>query len=525
MRAGHVQCTIIKKLREQMHGDRTHILSKSSFIRGTQCLRSLYLHRFRPGLRDEPGARLRHVFGTGNRVGLLARELFPGGIEALSRDDGGGPFSEAGIAGSLARTAELIEHRVPAIYEAAFARDGVICFMDILALRDGRWYAFEVKSSTRITDVFMLDAALQYYVISGAPIDLESVSIVHLDRGYVRRGALRPDGLFAVRPVTEKARAMRETVAGNIERMKAVLEAGTEPDIAIGEHCFAPYRCDFTGHCWRDVPEDSVFDIARLSKREMFAMFRAGIVRLRDVPEEFPLSPAQRLQVRSHVTGEKHADREWLRAFIESIRYPVTFMDFESFMPAVPAFDGTRPYQQVPFQYSVHVLDSPGAEPAHREYLAEAEGDPRRAFIEHLLADTPGEGTIMVYNRAFEEGILRELALLFPEHAEAVGWRISRLCDLMTPFREQRFYVPAMKGRCSIKNVLPALVPGMGYGDLAVSDGFQAMSAYESLREESDLGVAAEIRGHLLEYCALDTLAMVKLLEKLGTEASAGEKF
>ncbi|MBP7582738.1 MAG: DUF2779 domain-containing protein [Spirochaetes bacterium] len=501
-----------------MEGQRTHILSKSGFIRGTQCLKSLYLHRFRPDLRDEPGPRLRAVFGAGIRVGLLARELFPGGEEPFARE-GGGPFNADDIVAAVARTAELVDSGIPAIYEAAFLHDGVLCFMDIIARRDGGWHAFEVKSSTRVTDTFLLDAALQNHVIEGSGTALAGVSIIHIDRDYVRRGPVRPVALFAVRPVTERVRAMRDAVAVNILRMREALGGGSEPDIQIGEHCFSPYRCDFMGHCWKGVPPDSVFDIARLPKREMFALYRSGITRIADVPAGHPLSPAQRLQVRCHATGEAHVDREWLRGFIDEVRWPAVFMDFESFMPAVPLFEGDRPYQQVPFQYSVHVQSAPGAEPEHREFLAGAVGDPRREFIDRLLADTGGDGSIIVYNRAFEEGVLRDMAHIFPDLRDDIGRRISRLCDLMVPFREMRVYVPAMKGRCSIKNVLPALVPGSGYDQLAVSDGFQALAAYERLREERDIEAVARIRRELLEYCAMDSLAMVKLLERLMDEA------
>jgi hypothetical protein len=503
-----------------MDDTRKHLLSKSTFIRGTQCHKSLYLHRFHPELRDEPDSRLRNVFRSGNEAGLLARDLFPGGETARARDDGTAP-GPGEIDDAVARTAELMARGLPAVYEAAFRHDVVLCFMDILASSGDAWHACEVKSSTRVTDVYLLDAALQYYVIRGSGVDLDGVSIAHINRDYVRRGDIVPRSLFTIKPVTERVLKMQESVAAGVAGMKRVLEMPSAPEIEIGEHCFSPYRCDFFGHCWRHMPEDTVFDITRLSRMEKFAMYRSGIVKLDEVPEEYPLKPAQHIQVMCHRTGKGNIERERLGEFIAAVRYPVTFMDFETFMPAVPLYDGTRPYQQIPFQYSVHLVEKRGGAPDHRDFLAGAGGDPRREFLERLLGDTGEEGAIMVYNRAFEERILRELAWEFPVHGDAIGRRIERLCDLMTPFREKHYYLPAMKGRFSIKNVLPALVPDMDYGALAISDGFMAMSAYARLRGETDAAVIRAIRGELLEYCGMDTLAMVKILEQLEAETGA----
>ncbi len=485
-----------------------HRLSKSAFIRGVQCVKSLYLHRYHPELRDAEDPRLRGIFTAGTGVGVLARALFPGGVLAS-------PDAPENLPEAVERTRRLIGEGTQVLYEAAFVHDGTLCLIDILAREEGRWRAYEVKSSTGISDTYLLDAALQYHVITGSGLPLDDISIVHINNRYVRRGGLDIRALFTVKSVLAHALRLGPSVRETIARLKAVLDRDTAPDTAIGEQCFSPYECDFRGHCWAGVPDDSVFELTHASRHQEFELYRGGIARLADIPPDYGLNDAQRLQVECARTGADYADREGLRSFLSGLRRPLYFMDFETFMPAVPLFDGSRPYQQIPFQYSLHFQAKRGAEATHREFLAEGDADPRRPFIERLLADTGDPGDIVVYNKGFEAGRLDDLALLFPDLAAAIHERIGRIKDLMVPFRARYYYTPAMKGRYSIKNVLPALVPEMGYGGLAIGDGYMAMSAYSLLRDEKDPEKAGEIRKNLLAYCRLDTLAMVKILERL----------
>ncbi len=485
-----------------------HRLSKSAFIRGVQCVKSLYLHRYHPELRDEEDPRLRGVFASGSEVGVLARTLFPGGI--LASPDAPDNLTEA-----VERTRRLIGEGARVLYEAAFVHDGTLCLIDILAREEGRWRAYEVKSSTGVSETHLLDAALQYHVITGSGLPLEDISIVHINNRYTRRGELDIRALFSIKSVHTHALRLGPSVRETIARLKTVLDSDAVPDVEIGEHCFSPYECDFRGHCWSGVPDDSVFELTHASKHQEFELYRGGITRLADISPDYGLNDAQRLQVECARTGADYADREGLRAFLAGLRRPLYFMDFETFMPAVPLFDSSRPYQQIPFQYSLHFQAKRGGEARHREFLAEGDTDPRRAFIERLLADTGAPGDIVVYNKGFEAGRLDDLALLFPDLAAAIHERIGRIKDLMVPFRARYYYTPAMKGRYSIKNVLPALVPEMGYDDLAIGDGYMAMSAYSLLRAERDTEKAGELRKNLLAYCRLDTLAMVKILERL----------
>ena len=190
-------------------------------------------------------------------------------------------------------------------------------------------------------------------------------------------------------------------------------------------------------------------------------------------------------------------------------------MDFETFQPAVPLFDNSKPYQQIPFQYSIHFKESKKSQLKHFEFLAEQGADPRKKFIEGLLRDTKNPGDIIVYNKTFEITRLKEIARDFPEYADEIEKRINRVKDLMIPFQKKYYYAPEMQGSYSIKYVLPALVPELSYDKLEINEGGLASIAYESLQMESDLMRIADIKQQLLEYCKLDTLAMVNILVKL----------
>jgi hypothetical protein len=295
--------------------------------------------------------------------------------------------------------------------------------------------------------------------------------------------------------------------------LRATLREGTEPAIDIGPYCTDPYECDFIPYCWRHIPENSVFDIRGVGV-DRFGLYQRGIVRLADVPLD-ELKSAQRQQVKATLNRQDAIDPQQVKAFLDTLWYPICHLDFETFNTPIPKFDGTRPYQQVPFQFSIHAQESPGAELQHFEYLAPPQGDPRRELIEKLLEIIPADACVLAYNQAFEKGILRELAALFPDLADAIETRLTNVRDLMVPFRRRDVYRWQMRGSYSIKEVLPAMVPELSYEGLAIANGMAAMQAYQEMCALEDPVALAELRAALLEYCRLDTLAMVRILEKL----------
>lgn len=485
-----------------------HILSKSTFLRGLQCAKSLYLYKNFIQLRDSPSAEQQALFNRGNNVGLLAQRLFPGGVDAT-------PVKRSDNIAAVENTTRLIASGWEVIYEAAFQFDQVLAILDILVKKDGKWFAYEVKSSTKISNTYLLDASLQYWVITNSGLELEDISLVIINNQYIRKGNVDPQGLFAIRSVKKEALNNQQLISDNILLSKAVAADASMPPSKIGEHCFSPYNCDFMGHCWKHIPKNSVFEITGLSKADQFGLYNSGYETIPQIPDDNSLNKNTNIHINAVKTGQTVINRKAITEFLSKIIYPVYFMDFETFMPAIPVFEGTKPYQHLPFQYSIHFKGSAGGTLQHFEFLSEQGTDPRRLFIENLLKHTENPGSILVFDALMERNVLNGLKKDFPQYTAEIDARLSRFVDLMQPFQEKSYYHPAMKNSFSIKNLLPALAPELSYSDLKISSGSVAMVAYEKLQMETDMFRILEIREELLAYCKMDTLAMVKVFEVL----------
>jgi hypothetical protein len=484
-----------------------HLLSKSTFMMGLQCPKRLWLYRKRPELRPEVSEAQQLVYERGTNVGLLAQQLFPGGLDA-SPDE---PYQ---YPASVKQTFNWIRKGETVIYEAAFQHNRVMAALDILVKKNGKWYAYEVKSTKEVKPQHIQDAALQYYVITQAGLPLADISIVHINPEYVRQGKLNIKELFTPVSIKKEVLKLQTQIGEQIEKGKEILQLKKEPVQDIGPHCFDPYTCEFQGHCWSHIPEPSVFDLTRLNGNKKFELYYEGVVSLEQLPKGYRLSTTQQLQVKAYLENYTHIEPEPIKKWLKQLQYPLYFMDFETFMPAVPLYDDTYSYQQLPFQFSVHRQAKPGGPAEHIDYLGHPATDPRPEFIKQLLEATKGKGTVLVYS-SFEAARLRELKQDFPRHKKSIDALLDRIVDLLTPFQKKWYYHPSMNGSASIKDVLPALVPELNYDELLVGDGHSAMAAFESLLTTKDTAQTEQIRTALLAYCKLDTWAMVKLLEKL----------
>src|SRR5574343_107318 len=401
-----------------------HILSKSTFMYGCQCPKRLWLHKYRPEVRDEMDEEQEAVFQRGTDVGKLAEQLFPGGVDARPET----PFA---YQQSVADTARYIAEGREIIYEAAF----------------------------------------QYYVITQAGLELADFSIVHLNTDYVRYGDLNVQELFTAESVLDRLLIMQEFIHEKGVTLKTVVANKAEmPEVEVGDHCYKPYNCDFLGFCYEGIDDEEEVDY-----------------------------------------GEPYVNHEAIKAFLSQLEYPIFHIDFESWQTAVPEHDGHWPYRQVCFQYSVHVERVPGAEPEHHAYLAEGTHSSSLEFIENLLGVLGREGTVMVYNQTFEVIRLKEYMREHPQYTEAIENVLERVVDLMALFRKD-YRLPEMKGSYSIKYVLPALVPELSYNELTIGNGTDASNAFYHLQYTQNPDDVERTRTALLEYCKLDTLAMVKLL-------------
>jgi predicted RecB family nuclease len=483
-------------------------ISKSKFVAGVQCLKRLYLQVHQPKLAAQPDAAAEAITRQGQKVGMLARSLFPGGIEV----DCSGGLGEA-----IRATRELVANReVPAIFEAVFEHQNVLVKVDILhRRRDGRWRLIEVKSTTEVRDHQLEDVAIQYRVVSRSGLDVATACLAHVNRNYLRDGSIDPRRFFKIRNLTRRVERLQPKLTFQLRSQFTVLAMQQPPDITPGRHCGVPITCEFYDRCNIPRPNDHIGYLPRLHASAAEELEEMGVESIRDIPDEFELTDVQRRAATCVQTGEPLYDIDGLKAALADLRYPLFFMDFETVNPAIPRFAGMRPYDQLPFQWSVHVQRSPGDEPKHREFLAADASDPRPKFI-GLLCDALGEnGSIVVYNAGFESQRLSELAAWLPGFADRIKRIQARLWDLLPAVRNH-FYHPAFAGSYSLKTVLPALVPEMTYDGMEVANGQDAGIAWESLVHG---GLSSNerdgVRKAVLDYCGRDTLALVKVTVQL----------
>ena len=485
-------------------------LSKSLYIRGLQCEKSLWLKKKKPEVLQAPDDGAQAMFDTGTSVGELACELF----------DGGERIEYTGDFGSqMAKTKELIEGGIKVIYEATFCFEGILVMVDILCVGDDGLVINEVKSSTSVKEVYIDDAAIQYYVLSSLGYNVGDVNIIHIDNSYVRDEKLELEKFFHSEDVTEQVKQKQADIPQILNKFEEILNQNSEPDIDIGAHCSNPYACDAWEYCWREqrsIPKYSVFDISRLRSDKKFDLYKSGVVKFEDIKDLDKFNASQQIQIRSELSQEQIIDKDAIKEFLKTLSYPLYHLDFETFQQAVPEFVGLRPYEQIPFQFSIHKDDGKG-NLEHFEFLAEVGADPRYELALNLIKFIPQDACVLAYNMSFEKGVIRRLAANYPKISNELMAIHDNIKDLMAPFASKSYYHPKMQGSYSIKYVLPALVPEFesAYKDLnLIHHGGEAMQAYEAMTympaDEREAYKKA-----LLAYCELDTLAMVKVLEKL----------
>jgi hypothetical protein len=389
-----------------------------------------------------------------------------------------------------------------------------------LRVVDDKLQLIEVKSSTEIHDIYYDDMAYQYYVLSNAGFPVESVWNMHINNEYVRHGELNLKELFILEDCTDKILEMQDEISNRLDSMEAYLQQENEPGKELDICCEKPYECAYKKYCHRNIAEPSVFSIHRLAAKKKYELYHQGIVSYEDIVREQPqLSEKQYQQVyAAYENLPPKVDQEKIQEFLNSLSYPLYHLDFETYQQAIPQFDGVKPYMQIPFQYSLHVQQSAGAQPEHYEFLGKEGTDPRRALAEQLCAQIPMDVCSLAYNMSFEKTVIKNLAQLYPDLSEHLMNIHDNMHDLMVPFQQQAYYCKELQGSYSIKWVLPALCrgdPELDYHALeGVHNGSEAMAAFADLPKHTEKEIA-KIRANLLAYCRLDTLAMVKILETL----------
>jgi predicted RecB family nuclease len=490
-----------------MLGNMKPMLSKSRFLAGLQCPLRLWYQCYDRKLATPSSPTQQAIFDMGHEVGLLATELYPGGLY-VSED-----YLHHQEAQKTTKSA-ITNHNVPAIYEGAFAFDDIRIRVDILErLCNNRWNMIEVKSSTSAKEVYIIDAAIQYYVLNGTGLGLDRVGILHLNNQYVYDGArLDLDQLFHFADLTEDIHRRQKTIINQVDSLKTIISSDSPPKISPSRHCLNPYKCEFWEHCTRDKPDFWVIGLSGITNQKFIQLAEIGVESIDDIPENFPLT-ALRERIRQCVSQNQEFFSPELRTKLLEVEFPIHFLDFETIAPAVPRYAGTIPYETVPFQWSDHILFQDGTI-EHREYLCFENKDPRAEFTETLLEVLGDIGTIFTYT-GYEAGILKNLAIGLPSYEPRLSRLTSRFKDLYAIIR-RHYYHPLFQGSFSLKYVLPALVPSMSYEKLSIQEGFLASLEYLRMIDAgTPVGDKEKIKKNLLEYCENDTLGMVTIRDEL----------
>ena len=485
----------------------THRLSKSRFLAGLQCHKRLYLEIHSPELATPPTPDRRAIMDMGTDVGVLAREFFPGGVlvEETHRQ----------IPAALTRTAELVaDHRVSAIFEGAFMWQGILVRVDVIERVDAtRWKLIEVKATSKVKATHLDDLAIQSAVLEGAGLVVDSCYLMHLNTQYVFLGGeLNLEEMFALDNMTGEVQDRRKLVQPQLDDMREMLHKPVSPMIEPDGHCYQPYECPFWEHCTKDKPSRWVFYLPGSSKLQK-VLAQEGVETMDEIPDHIQLSDIQQ-----HVKNNTEWVSPLLRARLQSVRYPVHHLDFETFMPAIPVFPYTRPYRPMPFQWSNHIEYEDGTV-VHHHYLCTDGRDPREELAQKLLDSLGETGSVCVYSE-YERFLLFALGEFLPHLKPALSKVVRRLWDLLAVI-QQHYYHPDFRGSFSIKTVLPALVPTLGYDNLTIQNGAVAAVMYQKMVfSETDLMERANIAQALEEYCGRDTWAMVELrrvlMERVG---------
>ena len=495
-------------------------LSKSKYCQFWQCPKLAWLNCYRPQEKTvDKSVDIR--FMAGNEVGNLAKSLFGDFVDVTSYED-----DRLNLSKMTEKTKEELSKGTPVICEASFSYKGLYCAVDILRKEDDGWSIYEVKSSTNsaskneVKAVYVADISYQKYVLEHCGIKIYGTYLVGINSDYIRGDELDIHQLFYISDVSDLVEEEIYDVEPNIELAKKILENEEEPNYDISEGCMKPYKCEFWEYCTKNIPENSVFDLYRMPFVKKLDFYYKGLISYEDILNSKLVTNSKQLRQMKYNLEDNgtYVEKENIKTFLDKLSYPLYFLDFETMQPIIPPFKGTWPYQQIPFQYSLHYIENEGGELKHKEFLGVSGEDTRRAIAEALVSDIPMNVCVTAYNKAFECTRLKELAKDFPDLSQHLLNISENIVDLLEPFQSGYYYKREIGGSFSIKSVLPALFPDdpkLDYHNLeGVHNGSEAMAIFPQI-QYMEPEEQKKARQNLLKYCELDTYAMVKVWEEL----------
>lgn len=493
------------------------LLSKTNFLICLDCAKNAWLKIHKPEIYKQKGLSSfeLNIIDTGNQIDELARGLFPDGTLVESRDD-------------TELTKKLMTDKVPVIYQPVFATDKFITASDIFVWNPNSnvYDLYEVKSSTaseenggRKTEDYIIDIAFQKNVLDDLRIKVGSLNLIRLNKEYVRSGDLELEDLFLVENLTDKVSEKLEEIKQKMKSAYELLSNEKEPH----GHCDCILKgknshCTTSWYSNSDLPDYPVHAIARIHKKKLAELVDSNIFSIHDVPEDFELSENQRRQVDTAQSGKEYIDKDGISEFLKTIKYPMAFLDYETYPSAIPKYNSYRPYQQIPFQFSLHIVESPDGELKHHDFIYTEQDRPDKYLAEALEKYLPKTGSVIVWNQKFEKGINEQIGERLPEYKNFMQEVNNRVADLMIPFfgKTTMYDHPEFKGSASIKYVLPALVPNLSYKNMHIQEGGTASDTWNRIvsgeysEEDKEMKIKA-----LRDYCHLDTLAMVEIWKVL----------
>lgn len=487
------------------------MLTKSDFVKFIQCPKFLWLGKFRKDLAAEIDDETQRRFDEGAEVEEYAYKLFPGGVSAR-----GGDIKE-----DIEKTKQVMKSGAEIIFQPTFSNydANLYCRSDILKFDKGRgnWDIYEVKSSTEVKEIHYYDLAFQKICLETEGLKIGKLQVVCVNNEYVRHGEIEAKKLLKIEEATDEVLEITDETRKKIAEALKILGSKEEVKVKILKQCYAPYECSFIDYCWKDIPAESIYDVAGgLTAHQLEVLLGMGIIKLKDLPEGYLKKEKYFRHLEAVRSGKQKIDREKIAEELGKLKYPLYFLDYETYFQVIPPYDGYRPYEQMAFQYSLDVEDEPGAALRHFEYLCREPGDPEAPLAESLSRAIGPKGSVISWYKSFENGRNEEMGARYPKHREFFADVNRRMFDLMDIFKNGYFVDKGFGASASLKKVMPIMVPSLSYKDLNIQEGGAASSSWPKLFDEKLSKAEREkIYNDMIDYCRLDTLAMAEILKRL----------
>ena len=482
------------------------MLTKSNYIQYIQCQKLLWSYKNKKEIFPEVSELDQAVFDQGYEVENWARKLFGKGKEVEN-------FFQKG----QEETKKYVADGEELIFQATAMPKDLFVRADILKYnkRTKSWDIYEVKSSSEVKEEHIPDLCFQKIAFERDGYKIGKTYLVHINSEYIRKGKIEPKKLLTIEDISKQVENYRSTAEANIPKALKLIEQKKDPTCEIGRQCKHPYECPLKDKCWSSLPEYSIYDLKRINESKLQALKDMKVLEITDIPDDFELSDSQANQILVAKTGKTIIDKESIQEALNNLEYPLYFLDYETYSSAVPLFDGTHPFQNICFQYSLHVIRSQGAKVEHYEFLHTDQTNPIPKLLLNLVQHIGSTGSVIVWNKSFEMTRNDEMGKQYPKYAKALKSINDRVFDLMEIFRKQFYVHPDFRGSCSIKYVLPVIVPSLNHKNLeGIQEGGTA-SLYWFKHIFSNSPEKEKTIKHLLKYCDLDTLAMVEIYNRL----------